>query len=47
MLWGGASAAIIATFTEGWPKFQNTFYKKIPYFGSHWIVEKDPEDLPQ
>ena len=46
-LWGGASAAGVFVFTEGWPKFQDTFYKKIPFFGSHWVVEIPPEDSPQ
>ncbi|CCE62562.1 hypothetical protein TPHA_0C04120 [Tetrapisispora phaffii CBS 4417] len=44
LLWGGAWAASIAVFTEGWPLFQDAFYKKIPYFGQHWIVEIPPED---
>ncbi|SCU89557.1 LANO_0D05446g1_1 [Lachancea nothofagi CBS 11611] len=46
-LWGGASAAGMFVFTEGWPKFQDTFYKKIPIFGTHWEVEVAPEDQPQ
>lgn len=45
-IWGGSSFAAIFVFTEGWPKFQNTLYKKIPYFGSHWVVEIPPEDAP-
>ncbi|KAK6201419.1 uncharacterized protein RJT21DRAFT_120470 [Scheffersomyces amazonensis] len=46
ILWGGATGAGIATFTEGWPLFQQTFYSKIPVFGSHWIENKDPEEIP-
>ncbi|KAH3899782.1 ubiquinol--cytochrome-c reductase subunit 10 SCDLUD_004073 [Saccharomycodes ludwigii] len=45
-LWGGASAFGIACFTENWPIFQDTFYKKIPYFGSHWVHDVDPQDVP-
>ncbi|SCU97707.1 LAMI_0F11056g1_1 [Lachancea mirantina] len=43
-LWGGASMFAVFQFTDGWPKFQDTFYKKIPIFGSHWVKEVDPED---
>ncbi|SCW04465.1 LAFE_0H14136g1_1 [Lachancea fermentati] len=46
-IWGGASLAGVFVFTEGWPKFQDTFYKKIPFFGSHWDVEIPPEDRAQ
>ncbi|EGV63372.1 ubiquinol-cytochrome c reductase core subunit 10 qcr10 [Yamadazyma tenuis] len=46
VLWGGAAGAAVATFTEGVPLFQNTFYKKIPYFGQHWEYNPDPEDIP-
>lgn len=45
-LWGGAVAGGIATFTEGIPLFQNTFYSKIPVFGEHWVYNPDPEDIP-
>ncbi|CAH6719077.1 cytochrome b-c1 complex subunit 10, mitochondrial [[Candida] jaroonii] len=45
-LWGGAAAFAIATFTEGVPLLQNTFYKKIPYFGERWVYNPDPEDVP-
>ncbi|SCV01349.1 LAME_0G15654g1_1 [Lachancea meyersii CBS 8951] len=47
MLWSGASWAGLFVFTEGWPLFQNTFYKKIPLAGSHWVKEVAPEDSPQ
>lgn len=43
-LWGGASAAGTFVFTAGWPKFADTIYKKIPYFGSYWVHEIPPED---
>lgn len=46
-LWGGASTFGIFAFTEGVPIFQTTFYQKIPIFGSHWIHNPDPQDLPQ
>lgn len=46
VLWGGAAGAAVATFTEGVPLFQSTFYTKIPYFGSHWEYNPDPEDVP-
>ncbi|WPK26432.1 hypothetical protein PUMCH_003786 [Australozyma saopauloensis] len=46
MIWGGAAAAGVATFTDGVPLFKNTFYTKIPYFGSHWEYNPDPEDVP-
>jgi ubiquinol-cytochrome c reductase subunit 10 len=45
--WGAASTFGIFAFTEGVPIFQTTFYQKIPYFGSHWISNPDPQDLPQ
>ncbi|CAI5757832.1 unnamed protein product [Candida verbasci] len=45
-LWGGAALGAAATFTEGWPLFQKTFYQKIPIFGQHWIKDVDPEDVP-
>ncbi|ODV81379.1 uncharacterized protein CANTADRAFT_44120, partial [Suhomyces tanzawaensis NRRL Y-17324] len=44
--WGAAAGAGVATFTEGVPLFQTTFYEKIPYFGNHWIYNPDPEDIP-
>ncbi|KAG7896383.1 hypothetical protein KL908_000897 [Ogataea polymorpha] len=46
-LWGGATVAAIFTFTEHWPLFQDTFYKKLPIMGKLWIKEVDPQDLPQ
>lgn len=46
ILWGGAWVFGVASFTEAWPLFQDTFYKKIPYFGKHWDPVLDPEDLP-
>ncbi|CUS20597.1 LAQU0S01e10242g1_1 [Lachancea quebecensis] len=46
-IWGGASLAGVFVFTEGWPKFQDTIYKKIPIMGPHWQVEIPPEDSPQ
>ncbi|EDO19512.1 hypothetical protein Kpol_1018p43 [Vanderwaltozyma polyspora DSM 70294] len=44
MLWGGAWASCVAVYTSGWPIFQDTFYKKLPYFGSYWVKEVLPED---
>ncbi|AQZ12400.1 QCR10 (YHR001W-A) [Zygosaccharomyces parabailii] len=44
LIWGGAWWAGLFLFTEAWPKFQHTFYQKIPYFGSHWKKEIPPED---
>ncbi|AMD22290.1 HGL050Cp [Eremothecium sinecaudum] len=46
-VWGGASAAAILVFTESWPTFQDLLFKRIPYFGSHWVKEIPPEDSPQ
>ncbi|KAG7814041.1 hypothetical protein KL921_000315 [Ogataea angusta] len=46
-LWGGATVAAIFTFTEHWPLFQDTFYKKLPVMGKLWIKDVDPQDLPQ
>ncbi|KAI5966367.1 QCR10 [Candida pseudojiufengensis] len=46
LIWGGTALAVVATFTEGWPLFQQTFYQKIPYFGQHWIHNPDPEEVP-
>ncbi|KAI5955410.1 QCR10 [Candida margitis] len=46
IFWGGAAGAGVATFTEGWPLFQQTFYEKIPFFGQHWVHNPDPEDVP-
>ena len=46
VFWGGAAAGALATFTDGVPLFRNTFYTKIPYFGSHWEYNPDPEDVP-
>ncbi|OBA24471.1 hypothetical protein METBIDRAFT_133809 [Metschnikowia bicuspidata var. bicuspidata NRRL YB-4993] len=46
MAWGVGGAAAVATFTDGVPLFKNTFYTKIPYFGSHWEYNPDPEDVP-
>ncbi|KAM3120827.1 putative acyl carrier protein [Candidozyma auris] len=46
IFWGGAAGAAVATFTDNWPLFQQTFYSKIPYFGEHWIHNPDPEDVP-
>ncbi|KAG7192102.1 ubiquinol-cytochrome c reductase core subunit 10 qcr10 [Scheffersomyces spartinae] len=46
ILWGGAAGAGVAVFTEGVPLFKNTFYTKIPYFGSYWEYNPDPEDVP-
>lgn len=46
VIWGGAAGAAVATFTEGWPLFQQVFYSKIPMFGKHWIHDVDPEDVP-
>lgn len=46
IIWGGAAGAAVATFTDNWPLFQQTFYAKIPYFGEHWISNPDPEDVP-
>lgn len=46
ILWGGAAAAGVATFTEGIPLFKDTFYTKIPYFGQHWVYNPDPEEVP-
>lgn len=45
-LWGGAVGAGVATFTEGIPLFQKTFYQKIPVVGDHWVYNPDPEDIP-
>lgn len=45
-LWGGAWVAGLMVFTEGWPKIQNTFYEKIPYFGQHWVDNTPAEDKP-
>ncbi|GEQ66343.1 hypothetical protein JCM33374_g6 [Metschnikowia sp. JCM 33374] len=44
--WGAGAGAAVATFTDGVPLFKNTFYTKIPYFGSHWEYNPDPEDVP-
>ncbi|OWB48480.1 hypothetical protein B5S27_g15 [[Candida] boidinii] len=44
--WGAAAGFGAFVFTENWPLFQNTFYKKIPYFGQHWVKEIAPEDSP-
>lgn len=46
MVWGTAAVAGVATFTENVPLFKQTFYTKIPYFGSHWEYNPDPEDVP-
>ncbi|KAL6928791.1 hypothetical protein ACO0SA_002120 [Hanseniaspora valbyensis] len=46
LLWGGAWVFGVGTFTEGWPLFQETFYKNIPVFGKHWDPVLDPEDSP-
>lgn len=46
-LWGGASTFGLFVFTDGWPTFQDAFYKKIPYFGDHWVKVVAPEDSPQ
>ena len=43
-IWGAASTAGTFVFTAGWPKFQDTFYKKIPVLGSYWDKEIPPED---
>ncbi|ODV87614.1 hypothetical protein CANARDRAFT_6137 [[Candida] arabinofermentans NRRL YB-2248] len=45
--WGGAAFMGIFVFTENWPLFQDVFFKKIPYFGNHWVKEVDPQDQPQ
>lgn len=45
-IWGIAAAGAIATFTDGVPLFRDTFYSKIPYFGSHYVHNPDPEDVP-
>ncbi|CCK68349.1 ubiquinol--cytochrome-c reductase subunit 10 KNAG_0A06950 [Huiozyma naganishii CBS 8797] len=47
MLWGGASAAGLLVFIEGWPLFRQTFFQKIPVFGSHWVDDTPEEDKPQ
>lgn len=44
LIWGGAWAACVAVYTEGWPIFQDTFYKQIPLFGSHWVKVIPEED---
>ncbi|ODV58556.1 ubiquinol--cytochrome-c reductase subunit 10 ASCRUDRAFT_77808 [Ascoidea rubescens DSM 1968] len=45
ILWGGAGLFAVATFTDGIPKFKDTFYSKIPYVGDHWQYHPDPEDV--
>ncbi|KAH3674691.1 hypothetical protein WICMUC_003107 [Wickerhamomyces mucosus] len=47
VFWGGASTFGLFVFAEGVPVFQDTFFKKIPFFGEHWISNPDPQDLPQ
>ncbi|SCU92149.1 LAFA_0F08350g1_1 [Lachancea sp. 'fantastica'] len=47
LFWSGASWAGLFVFTEGWPLFQDTFFKKVPVFGTHWVKTVDPEDSPQ
>ncbi|CCH59469.1 hypothetical protein TBLA_0B06460 [Henningerozyma blattae CBS 6284] len=42
MLWGGASLAGIFVFVEGWPLFQETFFRKIPVYGSYWAKKLPP-----
>ncbi|CAK7896924.1 cytochrome b-c1 complex subunit 10, mitochondrial [[Candida] anglica] len=46
VIWGGAAGAGVATFTTGIPIFKDTFYSKIPYFGSYFVYNPDPEDIP-
>lgn len=46
VLWGGAGAGAVATFTAGVPVFKDTFYSKIPYFGLYFTYNPDPEDVP-
>ncbi|GHM92156.1 ubiquinol-cytochrome c reductase core subunit 10 qcr10 [Saccharomyces cerevisiae] len=46
MLWGGASMLGLFVFTEGWPKFQDTLYKKIPLLGPTLEDHTPPEDKP-
>ncbi|GMG35847.1 unnamed protein product [Ambrosiozyma monospora] len=44
--WGAAAFAGIFVFTENWPLFQDTFFKKVPVLGDHWVKEIDPQDVP-
>lgn len=44
VFFGAAAGAAVFTFTERVPLFRNTFYKKIPVFGSHWDIQVDPQD---
>ncbi|GCF00431.1 ubiquinol-cytochrome c reductase core subunit 10 qcr10 [Zygosaccharomyces mellis] len=44
LIWGGSWWAGLFVITDAWPKFQETFYQKIPFFGGHWIKEIPPED---
>ncbi|CAI2019265.1 hypothetical protein SEUBUCD646_0H00600 [Saccharomyces eubayanus] len=46
MLWGGASMFALFVFTEGWPKFQDAIYKKIPLLGPTLEDHTPPEDKP-
>jgi len=46
ILWSGAWVFGLGVYTEGWPLFQQTFFKHIPVFGKHWDPVLDPEDLP-
>lgn len=46
VIWGGAAGAGVAVFTSGVPIFKDTFYSKIPYFGSYFTYNPDPEDIP-
>lgn len=43
MLWGGASLVGLFVFVEGWPLFQQTFFRRIPVVGEHW-AQKSPEE---
>lgn len=38
MLWGGASMLGLFVFTEGWPKFQDTLYKRFRCQDLHWKI---------
>lgn len=45
-IWGIATGAALMAFTDGIPLFTSTLHSKMPYFGQHWVEEKDPEDIP-
>lgn len=46
LIWGGAALSGVALFTEGIPLFRASIFTKIPYYGSHWEYNPDPEDVP-